>query len=247
MDLSDEQRDALDTLRSSFDNEDAFAEALQSEAQPLYQSIYDEGHQDGLGEATGKADRFREQKEELEQKLEVKEEEIEQLREETPDAEELRRQWEENELQPLEEKLEQKQSRLSELNESRALDRIEQRIRDQVANEWVAEKLVQDAKDRVDTSGEDPTYLRPDGQTPYAVSGDQDPADAFAEDLLSEVPDDLQAQRNDGSGFENGQPGQGVKRKAKADISREERAEMYEQWRQNGKDPNEEWEKLPEE
>lgn len=32
----------------------------------------------------------------------------------------------------------------------------------------------------------------------------------------------------------------------KSEISRSERADMYAQWRDEGKDPNEEWAKLPE-
>jgi hypothetical protein len=247
MDLSDEQQDALDTLRESFDSEAAAAEALQEHAQPIYQAAYDDGHQDGLGEAEGKADRFREQRDELKEQIAAYKEELEELREETPDAEELRRQWEENELQPLKEELEQKQSRLSELTQDRALSKVEERIRDEVKNEWVAEKLVRDAQDRVDTSGDEPKFLRPDGQTPYATAGDQDPADAFADDLLSEVPDDLRASRNDGSGFGGSDPGSGVKRKPKSEYSRQERAEFYEKQRQKGNDPNEEWDKLPEE
>jgi chromosome segregation ATPase len=248
MDLSDEQQDALDALTSTFDSDEQVAEALKAEAQSVYQVAYDNGHQDGLGEAEGKAGRFKEQRDELEEKLNAREEELQQLREETPDAEELRRQWEESELQPLKEKLEQKDSRLRSLNEERALSKIQQRIQGEVASEWVAEKLVDDARDRVDTSGEEPTYLRPDGQTPYATASDQDPADAFAEDLLSEVPSDLRdTARNDGSDFGNANPGDGVKRKPKSEISRSERAEMYEKWRNQGKDPNEEWSKLPEE
>jgi len=247
MDLSDEQQEALDTLRESFDSEEAAAEALQQHAQPIYQKAYDNGHQDGLGEAEGKASRFKEQRDELEEQVGALNEELESLREEKPDAEELRRQWEENELQPLKEELENKQSRLQDLNEDRALSAVEKRIRDEVANEWVAERLVQNARDRVDTSGDEPTYLRPDGQTPYATAGDQDPADAFADDLLSEVPDDLRASRSDGSDFGNGDPGSGVTRKPKSEYSRQERADFYEEMRQEGKDPNEEWSKLPEE
>lgn len=246
MDLSEEQQDALDTLTSSLSDEE-LANALQEEAQSVYQVAYDDGHTDGLGEAEGKASRFKEQRDELEEKVEAYEQELEELREETPDAEELRRQWEENELQPVKEDLEQARSRLGELNEERALSNVEKRIRDEVKNEWVAERLVENARDRVDTSGDEPTYLRPDGQTPYATAGDQDPADAFADDLLSEVPDDLRASRNDGSGYGGGDPGSGVKRKPKSEISRSERAEMYEKWRSQGKDPNEEWSKLPEE
>jgi hypothetical protein len=34
--------------------------------------------------------------------------------------------------------------------------------------------------------------------------------------------------------------------KAKSEYPRTERAEQYEKWRQEGKDPNEEWQKLPE-
>jgi hypothetical protein len=221
---------------------------LQQEAQSVYQAAYDSGHQDGLGEAEGKASRFKEQRDELEDEVEALNEELETLREETPDAEDLRRQWEENELEPLKSELEQKQSRLQDLNEERALSNVEQRIRDEVANEWVAEKLVKDARDRVDTSGEEPTYLRPDGQTPYATAGDQDPADAFAEDLLSEVPSDLRdTGRSDGSGYGGDEAGGGVKRKPKSEYSRQERAEFYQEQRQKGNDPNEEWDKLPEE
>jgi len=248
MDLSDEQQEALNTLRESFDSEETAAEALQEHAQPVFQVAYDRGHDKGMGKLNGERDRLREQKGELEDKLEAREEELQQLREETPDAESLREQWEENELQPLKEKLEQKDSRLRSLNEERALSKIQQRIQGEVASEWVAEKLVDEARDRVDTSGEEPTYLRPDGQTPYATASDQDPADAFAEDLLSEVPSDLRdTARNDGSDFGNGNPGDGVKRKPKSEISRSERAEMYDKWRDQGKDPNEEWSKLPEE
>jgi len=82
MDLSDEQQEALNTLRESFDSEEAAAEALQEHAQPIYQAAYDDGHQDGLGEAEGKASRFKEQRDELEEEVEALNEEIEQLREE---------------------------------------------------------------------------------------------------------------------------------------------------------------------
>ena len=37
------------------------------------------------------------------------------------------------------------------------------------------------------------------------------------------------------------------RRKPKSEYSRQERAEFYEEMRQEGKDPNEEWDKLPEE
>ena len=247
MALSDEQRDALQSARDAFDSDEAFAEALQSEAQSAYQTIYDDGHQDGLGQATGERDRLKEQKDELGEKLSAREEELQQLREETPDAEDLRRQWEKNELQPLKDELDSLRSRTRELNQERALSQVEKRIRDEVANEWVAEKLVDDARDRVDVSGEEPTFLRPDGQTPYATAGDQDPADAFADDLLSEVPEDLQAPTRNESGpnFSNGEATGGPARKPKSEYSRQERAEFYQEMRDQGKDPNEEWSKLP--
>ncbi|WP_118841646.1 hypothetical protein [Salinibacter ruber] len=33
--------------------------------------------------------------------------------------------------------------------------------------------------------------------------------------------------------------------KSRSEISRSERAEMYQEWRERGLDPNEEWQKLP--
>mgnify|MGYP000586049887 CR=1 FL=1 len=249
MPLTDEQEDALDAFTDAFDDPGAAAEALQDNAQPIYQEAYDEGHQDGLGEAEGKAGRYKEQRDELEQELEAKEEELEQLREEAPDAAELREQWEESELQPVKEELSELREERERLQRERALSDVERRIRDEVQTDWVAEKLVEDAKERVDTGGEEPRFLRPDGQTPYKPGGDQDAADLFADDLLQSVPEDLRApQREDGGSDFGGTDGpSGPGRKPKSEYSRSERAEFYEQMRQEGKDPNEEWDKLPEE
>ncbi len=36
------------------------------------------------------------------------------------------------------------------------------------------------------------------------------------------------------------------RRKSKSEISRSERADLYSKWRDEGKDPNEEWAQLPE-
>jgi len=249
MPLTDAQEDALDAFTDAFDNPEAAASALQSEAQPVYQEAYDDGHQDGLGEAEGKAGRFKEQRDELEEQLEAAQEELDQLREEAPDAAELREQWEESELEPVKSELEELREERQRLQQQQALRQVEQRIRDEVKTDWVAEKLVEDARDRVDTDGDDPRYLRPDGQTPYRPGDDQDAADLFADDLLETVPDDLRAsKRNDGGPDFGGTDGaDGPGRRPKSDISRQERAEMYDQWRQEGKDPNEEWEKLPDE
>lgn len=49
-----------------------------------------------------------------------------------------------------------------------------------------------------------------------------------------------------GSGF-GADDGGGAGRKAKSDYSRSERADFYQRMRSEGKDPNEEWEKLPDE
>lgn len=63
-----------------------------------------------------------------------------------------------------------------------------------------------------------------------------------AEEKLQDLKGQVQERFPEDVGGDSG----GVKQKPKSEISRSERAEMYAQWREEGKDPNEEWDKLPE-
>lgn len=246
--MDDEQKEALTNALSAFDSAEAFASALQKERQSYYQTVYDKGHQDGLGQVNDERDRLKSKVDNLKQEKQSLQEEVETLREETPDAESLREQWEESELQPVREKAETYETRYKEARRSQALSQVKERLADEVRDPWVAEKLVEDAKERVAFDGDDARFLRPDGQTPYAAGDEQDPASLMAEDLLDDIPEKLRAdtRNGNGAGFNNGQAPEGQGVKSRSDISRSERADLYEQWRNEGKDPNEEWQKLPE-
>ena len=78
-------------------------------------------------------------------------------------------------------------------------------------------------------------------------SGDVDPAEARsivngAEEKLAELKEKARERFPD----EADTPETGHRRKSKSEYSRQERADQYQQWREQGKDPNEEWAKLPE-
>jgi hypothetical protein len=78
-------------------------------------------------------------------------------------------------------------------------------------------------------------------------SGDVKPQEARsilngAREKLDELESRVEGRLPDG----NDTPDVDRRRKAKSEYSRQERAEQYQEWRDEGKDPNEEWEKLPE-
>jgi len=249
MDLTDEQQDALDSVASAFDDPDAFTKALHSSKPSLYQSVYDEGHQAGLGKVNGERDRYKDKAESLEARVDTLESELEAAREEQPDLESLRQTWEEEELRPLKEKAEELNKRLTSTREDSVLQSVEKRIRDKVANEWVAERLTREARDRIDVSGESPTFYRPDGQTPYAAAEGQDARDLFAEDLLGSIPDDLRApSKAQGTGFQNGQGGsaKGVT-KATLNSDKAKKAAFFAEQRGKGNDPVQAYKQLPDE
>ena len=249
MDLTDEQKDALNSVTDAFDSPDAFTKALHSSKPSYYQRVYDEGHQAGLGKVNGERDRYKDKAESLEARVEQLSSELEAAREEQPDLESLRQTWEEEELKPLKEKAEQLTKRLTSTREDSVLQSVEKRIRDKVANEWVAERLVREARDRIDVTGEDPTFFRPDGQTPYAAAEGQDPRDLFAEDLLGSIPDDLRAPtKAQGTNFQSGQGGsvQGVT-KAALNSDKAKKAAFYAEQREKGNDPIKAYNQLPDE
>ena len=248
MDLNDAQKEALDALSGAFDSPDAFASALQEQSQRHYQAVYDQGHKAGFGEVNRKLEQAQAKLEEREQSLESTQSELEQLREETPDAESLRQQWEERELQPLKEQAQTYKERYTQARRNEALQRVKDHLSDEVADPWVAEKLASEAQQRVDVSDDGVRYLRPDGQAPYAASDSQDAAKLMADDLLSEVPEPLRANKRNANGSRyKGNANTGVGSKPKSEYSRSEKAEFFAEKRAAGEDPGEAWSQLPDE
>jgi len=77
--------------------------------------------------------------------------------------------------------------------------------------------------------------------------GEADPQNAKsilrgAREKLNDLEEKVQERLPDDTGTD-GADGPG--RRPKSEYSRQERAEQYQEWRDQGKDPNEEWEKLP--
>lgn len=188
--------EAIETLQEH--DPDAVADALDSRAHSIYQTIYDDGHEAGLGEINRKYDKAQDRIGELESKLDSRSEEIENLREESPDTDELYSQWEEQELQPVQEELQDLRSRVRESSRKDAKRSVVDHIEDEVGDEFLAETVVERHADRisVDDNGET-EFLRPNG-TPYATRSDQDPAKLFAKDVVEQIPERYRTQNEQG-------------------------------------------------
>jgi hypothetical protein len=83
----------------------------------------------------------------------------------------------------------------------------------------------------------------PDGRDAYRSEYGQDQLDAALRHMREQI-DRAAAAEGVGTDTDAGDDSEAVK--PRSEYTRTERAEQYEQWRQEGKDPNEEWQKLPE-
>lgn len=174
------------------------ADALDSRAHSVYQEIYDDGHEAGLGEINRKYEKLESERDELKSKLESRDEELEQLREESPDTDELYSQWEEQELQPVQEELQDLRSRVRQSSRKDAKRTVVDHLESELGDEFLAETVVERHADRisVDDNGE-VEFKRPNG-TPYATRSDQDPAELFAKDVVEQVPERYRTQNEQG-------------------------------------------------
>jgi hypothetical protein len=85
----------------------------------------------------------------------------------------------------------------------------------------------------------------PDGRDAYRSEYGQDQLDAALQHMRKQIDRAAAAEGVAGSDTNtDGDDSEAVK--PRSEYTRTERAEQYEKWRQEGKDPNEEWQKLPE-
>lgn len=174
------------------------ADALDSKAHSVYQTIHDDGRQNGKNEIKRKKEDAEQRAEELESKLQAKQEEVEQLREEQPDTDQLYEQWKEQELQPVKEELGSLKNRVKESSRKEAQRSVRKHVADEVGDEELADAFLAKHRDRIKVNGQgEVDFLRPNGQ-PYATRSDQDPAELFAQDVVEQIPERYRTQNEQG-------------------------------------------------
>ena len=201
MPLTDEQKDALQSAVSAFDSPEAFADALQSQAQPYFQEPFNRGHSTATGDKSETINELQSQVADLQGKLEQKDDQIQTLQEEKPDVDEAVQSVRENELQPVREELESLKSELSQSARRDAKRRVQERLADQLGDDFLAESIVNSrlSDDHIQVTDEFSARFLQDPERGVPLdAGENDPADIMADRLLEEVPDKYKATKEQG-------------------------------------------------
>jgi len=188
-DLTDEQQSALDAVKSSFDDPETFADALKSEAHDYFQEPFNRGHSTAAGQKSETIDDLQNQVASLQSDLEQKDQQIQTLKDEDSSVDEAIESFRENEYEPLKEEYQQLKDRLASKAKQEGRQQVAKRLADELGDEFLAESIV-DSKlnGRVDVTDDfEPRFLQ-DPENGVPVQAD-DPAEAMADELLSQVPD----------------------------------------------------------
>ena len=200
--MSDDEpeSDTVSTLDEAIDvlSQHDAAEVADRLPQPVYQEAYDDGHEAGLGEINRKYDKAQSEVEDLREQVEAKEQELQQLREESPDTDELYSQWEEQELQPVREELDSLRSRVKESSRKEAKREVIDRVADEIGDEFLAETVVERHRERINVTDNGEVEFLREGGNPYATRSDQNPADLFARDVVEQIPEPYRNQNQQG-------------------------------------------------
>lgn len=175
------------------------ADALDNGYHPVWQTIFDGGRDNGKKEIGRKHKNAQDRIETLETKVEQKENELETLREEQPDLDEAYDQWEENELQPVKEKLSGLQERVRSQAKKEARQRVQSHVEQEVGDDFLADTVTAKHRDRIKVNEDgEAQFMRPDGNNPYATRSDQDPAKLMAQDIVEQIPEPYRNQNEQG-------------------------------------------------
>jgi hypothetical protein len=203
MPLTDEQKAAL-TLLASADVED-FAEALQNEANPLYNRVFRAGVSRGkesVGAVAKERDEFKARAEEVEQQLAD-------LQAKTPDRAEIDKAWQaklDKEREKLAAEVESERAKVARLTTDTVVEKTENALLAAGIKPSVAKLFARDRAQRIRFDeggapvlydGEIPVQV-PSGKTPFQVLAEQEVAAAEPEFLASRV--DVGAGSTNGAG-----------------------------------------------
>lgn len=248
-----------DTLKALGEvDPDEFAKTLHKVSSNLYQRIFNDGHKAASGKLGKESESLSEKLKTLEEEKSQLLQEMKSLREDKPDLDQLKKQYE-TALQAKDQEIQKKEKEWSERYSA-----LETSVKDEKLNRLKTE-VISSLKDKVIDQeyarirASDPDLLKRikfeeagtaiyqrDGVTPYSIPEGESVAGVIVKEILPTIPKSLlknAGPTNTGLGSTIG--ASGVAKGKKSDFSRSDKAAFFEEARKAGKNPSEEWAKLP--